>query len=114
MAKITMSPKMQKMVNKISDMRLNKSGSIGTEPIAKRDSSGRLRKYVQVKAGKLGGFDIPTRTTYSAEDDMPQTNRAKRAYPSYRKGGMVKKTGLAKLHKGERVLTTKQAKNYKK
>lgn len=29
---------------------------------------------------------------------------------SYKKGGKVKKTGLYKLHKGERVLTKKQAK----
>lgn len=29
---------------------------------------------------------------------------------SYKKGGKVKKTGLAKLHKGEHVLTTKQTK----
>jgi hypothetical protein len=32
------------------------------------------------------------------------------ALPSYKKGGKVKKTGVAKLHKGERVLTAKQAK----
>lgn len=32
------------------------------------------------------------------------------AYPtSYKKGGKVKKTGLALVHKGERVLTKKQA-----
>lgn len=30
---------------------------------------------------------------------------------SYKKGGKVKKTGLAYLHKGERVLTTKQARS---
>ena len=34
--------------------------------------------------------------------------------PSYKKGGKVKKTGLAKLHKGERVLNTKQTKKYEK
>jgi hypothetical protein len=28
----------------------------------------------------------------------------------FKRGGKVKKTGLAKLHKGERVLTAKQAK----
>jgi hypothetical protein len=32
--------------------------------------------------------------------------------PGYKKGGTVKKTGLAKVHKGERVLTKKQAKKY--
>lgn len=29
--------------------------------------------------------------------------------PSFKKGGKVKKTGLAKVHKGERVLNKKQA-----
>lgn len=32
--------------------------------------------------------------------------------PQFKKGGMVKRTGLAKVHKGERVLTKKQAKKY--
>ena len=31
---------------------------------------------------------------------------------SYKKGGVVKKTGLAKVHKGERVLTKKQNQTY--
>lgn len=31
---------------------------------------------------------------------------------SYKKGGTVKKTGLARLHRGERVLTKKQARKY--
>jgi hypothetical protein len=31
---------------------------------------------------------------------------------TYKKGGKVKKTGLAKVHKGERVLTKKQNKKY--
>ena len=33
---------------------------------------------------------------------------------SFKKGGKVKKTGLAKVHKGERVLTKKQNKRYMK
>ena len=32
----------------------------------------------------------------------------------FKKGGMVKKTGMAKVHKGERVLTKKQNKRYSK
>ena len=28
--------------------------------------------------------------------------------PSFKRGGMVKKTGMAKVHKGERVLTKRQ------
>lgn len=33
---------------------------------------------------------------------------------SFKKGGKVRKTGLAKVHKGEVVLTVKQAKRAKK
>ena len=33
---------------------------------------------------------------------------------SYHKGGTVRKTGLANLKKGERVLTKRQAKRYRK
>lgn len=34
--------------------------------------------------------------------------------PSFAKGGLVKKTGMAKVHKGERVLTAKQVAAMKK
>lgn len=33
---------------------------------------------------------------------------------SYKRGGKVKRTGLAKVHKGERVLTKKQASKLRK
>lgn len=33
---------------------------------------------------------------------------------NFKKGGRVKKTGLAKVHKGERVLNAKQAKKFEK
>ena len=44
----------------------------------------------------------------------PQRQRSARgmpmeSMPSYKRGGKVKKTGPAKLHKGERVLTKRQA-----
>jgi len=32
----------------------------------------------------------------------------------FKRGGKVKKTGMAKMHKGERVLTKKQAKRFKR
>jgi hypothetical protein len=34
---------------------------------------------------------------------------AAKGLKGFKKGGKVKKTGLAKVHKGERVLTAKQA-----
>lgn len=37
-----------------------------------------------------------------------------RKMPSYKKGGKVKKTGLAKVHKGERVLTKEQSAKFEK
>jgi hypothetical protein len=33
---------------------------------------------------------------------------------SFKRGGKVRKTGVAKVHKGEQVLTAKQAKRYKR
>lgn len=33
---------------------------------------------------------------------------------SYKRGGIVKKTGMAKVHKGERMLTKSQNKRYSK
>lgn len=33
--------------------------------------------------------------------------------PGFKKGGTVKKTGLALVHKGERILTAKQARKYR-
>jgi hypothetical protein len=54
------------------------------------------------KAGAGGGApSIPGTVTESADTD------------SYKRGGKVRKTGLAKVHKGERVLTKAQAKRYK-
>lgn len=32
---------------------------------------------------------------------------------NYKRGGLVKKTGMAKVHKGEKVLTKKQTKRYR-
>jgi len=39
---------------------------------------------------------------------MPYMTPDSNKVQSFKKGGMVKKTGLAKVHKGERVLTKKQ------
>lgn len=47
-----------KMPN-LSDMRLNKSGTVGTEPIAKPNGRGGFNKFTELKFGGLGKFDIP-------------------------------------------------------
>jgi len=43
----------------------------------------------------------------------PAPKETKASPPSFAKGGVVKKTGLAKVHKGEVVLTAAQAKRMK-
>lgn len=43
------------------------------------------------------------------EDDKAKANP-----PQYRKGGLVKKSGMAKVHRGERVLTKSQNRKYGK
>ena len=40
--------------------------------------------------------------------------RLSRGIKSYKKGGKIKKTGLAYLHEGERVLNVKQTKSFEK
>lgn len=48
----------------------------------------------------------------SAPKPKPSVPKAKPS--TFKKGGMVQKTGMAKVHKGEKVLTAKQVKASKK
>lgn len=58
-----------------------------------------------VKA-KQGNID-----EYKKVNPSPAPSKDQKASPgSYKKGGKVKRSGMAKVHKGERVLTTNQAK----
>lgn len=50
------------------------------------------------------------KTNNSGLDTDPNTGQL---ISSYKRGGKVRRTGLARLHKNERVLTAKQAKRYK-
>lgn len=53
----------------------------------------------------------------TADDEMAKQNDrdARKAKPSsFKKGGIVYRTGMAKVHKGEKVLTVKQQKAAKK
>jgi hypothetical protein len=54
---------------------------------------------------KLFKKDLSGRQAYNKSDG---------GIPQFKKGGMVKKTGLAKVHKGERVLTKSQTKKFAK
>ena len=59
--------------------------------------------------------NLPKRAKPDFSGIAPKARRlTKKAEPigSFKKGGPVKKTGLYKLHKGERVLTVKQKNEY--
>ena len=45
--------------------------------------------------------------------DMAVEEAKKRGLPGYKKGGTIKKTGLALVHKGEKVIPKKDAKKVK-
>lgn len=52
-----------------------------------------------------GSKPVQNKTDYSTGYDPSNTE-------GFKKGGKVRKTGLAKVHKGERVLNRKQARKY--
>ena len=58
-------------------------------------------------------------TAQTLQNNAEQVGKLKNPQPqakpnSYKKGGKVRKSGVAKVHKGERVLTTKQTKAFDK
>jgi len=62
---------------------------------------------------KLSGDEKTAQTVVNRLSRNAQYKSAGQAVPkSYSKGGKVKKTGMAKVHKGERVLTMKQSKKF--
>lgn len=66
---------------------------------AKRAYGKTLDKKSAPPAAKADASpSTPSKPTASAPDSTPSS------IPSYKKGGMVKKTGLAKLHAGEKVI----------
>ena len=73
----------------------------------KNDTVKKLKDKFGNKKGP-GGSAAPKIT--SADEMGAETS----GVPSYKKGGKVRKTGLARLHKGERVLNKSQAKRYSK
>ena len=73
----------------------------------KNDTVKKLKDKFGNKKGP-GGSNAAKGT--SADEMGAETS----GVPSYKKGGKVRKTGLARLHKGERVLNKLQAKRYSK
>jgi hypothetical protein len=63
--------------------------------LKKAGKTGLLRK--KKKPGRQGSGETPYEGTL----------------PGFKRGGRVKRTGLARVHKGEKVLTKKQARRYR-
>jgi len=78
------------------------SGLTGMPSGSSSKSSGKDWKRKQKMSNSKAPAESGTRS--SGADEMG----------SYKRGGKVRKTGRAKVHKGERVLTAKQAKRYEK
>ena len=65
-------------------------------------------------APELVGSGYAERAGSALQSRNKQTEQAAKQLDSYKKGGKVKKTGPANLHKNERVLTTDQTKKLEK
>lgn len=60
-------------------------------------------RAIQIAEARKEGKVIPMR---------PRAPRVAGSMPQFKKGGMVRKTEVARVDKGERVLTRKEAKKY--
>ena len=65
-------------------------------------------------APSMVGSGYAERAGSALQNVNRRTEQAAKELDSYKKGGKVKKTGPANLHKNERVLTTKQTKKLEK
>ena len=63
---------------------------------------GNVDQASKMKKKGKGGLLRKKKESDSSSDDYD--------IPSFKRGGKVKRTGLARLHKGEKVLTKRQAK----
>jgi len=59
---------------------------------------------------KDGGGSVRSTTASGGGGGIAEKQRE--TADSYKRGGKVKRTGMARVHKGERVLTKRQAKRY--
>lgn len=79
-----------------------------------------LGKVIGAGGGNKQQSSSSTPLKMSKQDDSGSEEKASEAADywaspkSYKRGGKVKKTGYAKVHKGEKVLTKKQAKRGRK
>ncbi len=92
--------KSQKTVSK------NISKLMTEKPSAKRS------KAIKTIAKKKGISPKKAKQKQAIAIALSEARKSGAKIPKYKKGGKVKKTGMAMVHKGERVLTKKQAKKF--
>jgi len=74
---------------------------------------GRVIGAIKSGSRQLLGKDL-SRAVSSGAVGQVNALSSPNPIPGYAKGGMVRRTGIAKVHKGELVITAKQAKALKK
>jgi hypothetical protein len=76
----------------------------------------RMKKLDRISSGIAGAAQNLLGKQVSRAISGTAANQIKMAgmVPAFKKGGRVKKTGLAKVHKGEVVLTASSAKTLKR
>ena len=74
---------------------------------------GRVIGGIKSASRQLLGKDL-SRAVSSAGVKQVEAYSSPNPIPGYKKGGRVKKTGLARVHRGEVVLTKSAAKTLKK
>lgn len=86
----------------LNDMQLNRSGTVGTEPISKGNN-----KFTEVKAGRLGKLDIPMGTlknkTKKKSEVAPVRSTSQMKCKTKKKNwiaGAIKKPGALKAELG--------------
>lgn len=62
----------------------------------------------------MANADVFSGAVQSGMDIDKKKKDKKAPIPGFKNGGKVKKTGIAKVHKGEVVLTAQEAKGYSK
>lgn len=71
------------------------------EPASSRTAERNVREMMREGVDPWKGLSISQKL---------RKELAEKGLKGFKRGGIVKKTGVAKLHKGERVLTVKQSK----
>ncbi len=129
MAPPKITPEIAKRYNRFNDARRKAGIPLIGDPMSvaglKSDTLPKQRKGTSAYAQKPRRRAVPLMDNKKIaerkqkEQSKPAPKKApapaptKASPPNFAKGGVVKKTGLAKVHKGEVVLTAAQAKRMK-